>query len=176
MYASLGCSTLSVKCTAGPNAPVFFVCLDVTLDSAETPLAKTPFSWFLNKNMCRAGRCSYTLLGSHVLLWATSVLFSHVLQLGALKADNSSRELLENTSGKPIRNHEVHVNFSVLFPFVGFSASRFRCAVLRRQGKNGESSCLSFLSTLHGSVAATLSHVGPQLGHKALHRTCLTLC
>ena len=32
----------------GPISLVFFVSLDVTLDSAETPFAETPFSWFLS--------------------------------------------------------------------------------------------------------------------------------
>ena len=45
MYACLGGAALSAKCTAGPNAPGY--CLFLTLDSAETPFAKTPFSWFL---------------------------------------------------------------------------------------------------------------------------------
>ena len=48
MHASLGCGALSAKCTAGPNTPkYFFVSLGVTLNSAETPFAKTPFSRFL---------------------------------------------------------------------------------------------------------------------------------
>ena len=47
MYASLGCGALSAKCTAEPNIHDYFVSLGVTLDSAETPFAKTPFSWFL---------------------------------------------------------------------------------------------------------------------------------
>ena len=47
MYAFLGRDAVSAKCTAGPNAPgIFFVSLGVTLDSAENPFAKTPFSWF----------------------------------------------------------------------------------------------------------------------------------
>ena len=42
-YASLGCGAPSAKCTAGPNAPGYFLFLGrETLDSAETPLAKTP--------------------------------------------------------------------------------------------------------------------------------------
>ena len=49
-FASLGCGALSAKCTAGLNTTgYFFVSLGVTLDSAETPFAKTLFSWFLTK-------------------------------------------------------------------------------------------------------------------------------
>ena len=44
MYASLGCGALNARCTS-----VFFVSLGVTLDSAETTFAKTPFSWFMIK-------------------------------------------------------------------------------------------------------------------------------
>ena len=45
MYASVGSGALSARCTAGAQYPwVFFVSLGVTLDSAETPFAKTPFS------------------------------------------------------------------------------------------------------------------------------------
>ena len=42
MYTSLGYGAVRAKCTAGPN---LFVSLAVTLDSAETPFAKTPFSF-----------------------------------------------------------------------------------------------------------------------------------
>ena len=50
MHPSLGCGTLSAKCTAGPNIlGVLFVSFGVTLDTAETPLAETPFSRFLNQ-------------------------------------------------------------------------------------------------------------------------------
>ena len=44
MYASVGCGVLSATCTAGPISLSIFVSLGVTLDSAETPLAKTPFA------------------------------------------------------------------------------------------------------------------------------------
>ena len=44
MYGSLGCGALSAKCTAAPNPWVSFVFLGVTLECAETPFAKTPFS------------------------------------------------------------------------------------------------------------------------------------
>ena len=47
MCVSLGCGTLSAKCTASPQCPwIVFVILGVTLDSAKTPFAKTPFSRF----------------------------------------------------------------------------------------------------------------------------------
>ena len=49
MYASRGCGALSAKSTAGPNILDYFLFpWGVTLDSAETPFAKTPFSWFLS--------------------------------------------------------------------------------------------------------------------------------
>ena len=35
----------------GPMFLGIFACLGVTLDAAETPLAKTPFSWFLSKGI-----------------------------------------------------------------------------------------------------------------------------
>ena len=41
------------------------------------------------------------------------------------KNTESSRELLERTLGKTLPNHEVQVNFSVFFLFVGFFLSRF---------------------------------------------------
>ena len=48
MHASLGCGALSAKCTAGANILEYFSSLAMTLDTIETPFAKTPFSWFLN--------------------------------------------------------------------------------------------------------------------------------
>ena len=41
------------KCCWAQCPRVFFVPLGVTLDSAETPIAKTPFSWFLNYGSLR---------------------------------------------------------------------------------------------------------------------------
>ena len=48
MCASLGCGALSAKCTVGANILGNICSLAVTLDSTETPFAKTPFfgSWF----------------------------------------------------------------------------------------------------------------------------------
>ena len=45
MCASLGCGSLNAKCTQYPW--LFCVSLGMTLDSPETPFAKTPFSSFL---------------------------------------------------------------------------------------------------------------------------------
>ena len=45
MYASLGCDALSAKCTAGSSILGYFMFLGG--DTAETPFAKPPFSWFL---------------------------------------------------------------------------------------------------------------------------------
>ena len=56
MYASFGNGALSAKMSswAQPNIlgyfRFFFVSLGVTLDSAETPFAKTPFSWLLSED------------------------------------------------------------------------------------------------------------------------------
>ena len=47
MYASLGCGAPGAKCTAGPNVLGYFLpSFGGTLDPAETPFAKTPFSRF----------------------------------------------------------------------------------------------------------------------------------
>ena len=55
MDASFGSGALSAKMSSWAQPNIlghldFFVSLGVTLNSAETPFAKTPFSWLLSED------------------------------------------------------------------------------------------------------------------------------